>query len=195
MPDELSFHTETQLPSGEPAILIDPGSVGNLAGDKWGKAIASVSVQNGRLPEQKKRDRPLHVSGVGNGTQECQFNVKLPVAFEQDNGTHTGGTFHVPLVPNSDLPGLLGLQSMRERRTLLDMNTLKIHFLGPGKYELSDVLPPGTESYQCELSPSGHMMLPCGKYTGVDKEERGSLDTGPSLALPVLKQSEPKAVE
>jgi len=75
---------------------------------------------------------------------------------------------------------------MRERKTILDLHNLQIHFLGPADYDLSTNLPPGTESYQCELSPSGHMMLPCGRYAGVDREERGSLDTGPALALPVL---------
>jgi len=185
-PGEQSFHTETRLKSGEHAILIDPGSVGNLGGDKWAQCVAKSASDSGRQPEQTKRDRPLHVSGVGNGSQECQFNVKLPVAFKQVDGRHSKGTFQIPTVPNSELPGLLGLQSMRERKTILDLHNLQIHFLGPADYDLSTNLPPGTESYQCELSPSGHMMLPCGRYAGVDREERGSLDTGPALALPVL---------
>eukprot|EP00969_Alexandrium_andersonii_P259983 11495572-Alexandrium_andersonii.AAC.1 len=30
-----AFHVETRLPSGKPALLLDIGSVGNLAGDEW----------------------------------------------------------------------------------------------------------------------------------------------------------------
>jgi hypothetical protein len=31
------FHIQTQLPDGRKSLLIDPGSVGNLCGDKWAK--------------------------------------------------------------------------------------------------------------------------------------------------------------
>jgi hypothetical protein len=51
------------------------------------------------------------------------------------------------------------------------MHTLKIHFLGPGNYNLNPSLPAGTESYQCELSPSGHIVLPCSRYSGIDRED------------------------
>ena len=31
------FHVHTQLPDGRPSILVDPGSVSNLCGDKWAR--------------------------------------------------------------------------------------------------------------------------------------------------------------
>ena len=65
---EEAFHTETRLRDGRPAILIDPGSVGNLGGADWAREVAKVALQNKRKPEQFKRDRPLNVSGVGNGS-------------------------------------------------------------------------------------------------------------------------------
>jgi len=179
----LAFHTATRLTDGRPAILIDPGSVGNLGGDKWVKSVAKLAIEHGRKPSQATRDRPLSVSGVGQGSQQCTHNCTLPVAFSRLDNSFGRGTFTLPTVPNSELPGLLGLQSMRERRTILDLNTLQMHLLGPGDYELLPHLPPGTESYQCEIAPSGHMVLPCGEYAGVDREERGSLDTGPDVAL------------
>jgi hypothetical protein len=178
-----AFHTETRLADGRPSILIDPGSVGNLGGDRWARIVAKCALEHGRKPTQVKRDRPLNVSGVGNGSQACTHNCLLPVAFRRTDDAHSRGTFQVPVVPNSDLPGLLGLQSLRDRRAILDCTTLQLHFLGPGDCDLTTVLPPGTESYQCELAPSGHMVLPCGEYRGVDREERGRLDTGPEVAL------------
>ena len=75
---------------------------------------------------------------------------------------------------------------MRSKRAVMDMNTLRIHFLGPGDYELESALPPGTETFQCEQSPSGHMVLPCCHYIGVDNDEAGGLDVGPDLSLPVI---------
>ena len=177
------LHTETRLSDGRPSILIDPGSVGNLGGDLWARTVTAKAMAKGRRPQQQARDRPLNVSGVGNGSQQCTHNVTLPVALKKIDGTHSGGTFNVPVVTNSELPGLLGLQAMRDRNAILDMNTLQLHFCGDGDYDLPTNLPPGTESYQCEIAPSGHMVIPCCNYDGVDREERGRLDIGPDLAL------------
>jgi len=181
-PDKV-FHTETRLKDGRPAVLIDPGSVGNLGGSAWARSVATTAISHGRKPDQKRRDCPLNVSGVGNGSQMCTHNCTLPVAFKRTDGTHSRGTFQVPVVDNSDLPGLLGLQSMRDRDAILDMKTLQLHFAGPGDYNLTQHLPPGTETFQCEIAPSGHLVLPCCEYKGVDREEAGRLDTGPQLAL------------
>ena len=109
------------------------------------------------------------------------------------DGTHSRGTFQIPVVNNSHLPGLLGLQSMRDRNAVLDMKTLQLHLCGPGDYDLIPALPPGTESFRCELAPSGHLVLPCAEYAGVDREEAGSLDTGADLALHATSSSQPEA--
>ena len=178
-----AFHTETRLRDGRPAILIDPGSVGNLGGGDWALEVAKVAIKHNRKPDQRRRDRPLNVSGVGNGSQQCTHNCILPIAMRRLDGTHSRGTFQIPAVNNSTLPGLLGLQSMRDRNAILDMKTLQLHLCGPGDYDLLPVLPPGTESFQCELAPSGHLVLPCSEYAGVNREEAGSLDTGADLAL------------
>ena len=74
---------------------------------------------------------------------------------------------------------------MRDRRTILDLNTMQMHLLGPGDFDLQSILPPGSESYQCLTAPSGHMVLPCCSYDGVDRTERGRLETGPDISLPV----------
>ena len=143
---EQAFHTETRLTDGRPAILIDPGSVGNLGGGDWAREVAKVAMQHNRI---------------------------LPVAIRRIDGTHSRSTFQIPVVNHSTLPGLLGLQSMRDRNAILDMKTLRLHFCGPGEYDLSP----------CELAPSGHFVLPCSEYAGVDKDEAGSLDTGADIAL------------
>ena len=60
---------------------------------------------------------------------------------------------------------------MRDRSAILDMHTLRLHFCGPGEYDLLSALPPGTESFQCELTPSGHLVLPCSEYPAAGREE------------------------
>ena len=37
------FHIHTQLPDGRQSILIDPGPVGNMCGDKWARNVARMT--------------------------------------------------------------------------------------------------------------------------------------------------------
>ena len=48
---------------------------------------------------------------------------------------------------------------------LFSTSTLKRHFLGEGDYDLHKGLPRGTADYQCEVAPSGHLVLPCCEYS------------------------------
>ena len=45
---------------------------------------------------------------------------------------------------------------------VLDLTSNKMHLCGPGIVELS--LPSGTETYQLETAPSGHLVLPCSNF-------------------------------
>ena len=72
---------------------------------------------------------------------------------------------------NSDLPGLLGLQSMRDHRVVLDLQKLKIYFVGPGDYDLDKALSPGTVSFELEVAPSGHLLLPCSNFDNLSEKE------------------------
>ena len=172
------FHIQTQLPDGRPSLLIDPGSVGNLCGDKWAKEVAKQAAWNQRSPQYTQRPKPLKVSGVGNGAQACHFDCQLPIAFKQGSEDSNEnqqsireGNINIPTVANSELPGLLGLTALRKNRAILDLNTLKVYFCGPGDYDLLKELPPGTDSFQAELAPSGHMVLPCCEFRGSKPNE------------------------
>ena len=155
-----SYPIQTNLVDGRPSIIIDPGSVGNLCGDKWARDVAKLADANGLKPSYEKRPRPLQVCGVGNGSQECHWDCTLPVAVRPGNQDQaTVGHLQVPTVHNSDLPGLLGLTALRKNRAILDFNTLRLYFCGPGDYELNREMPPGTDTYQLELAPSGHIVL------------------------------------
>ena len=178
-PDDV-YHVRTRLPDGRPALLIDPGSVGNLGGDQWAKSLAQHAHRNGYHPSFEKRERPLTVSGVGHGSQSAQYDCKLPVAFRQlDGKTTTLGSVNTPTVSNSDLPGLLGLASLRRNRAIIDFEKLQLFFRGPGDYDLAKSLPPGTDGFQCELTPSGHLVLPCSEFSPQPKGE----DPASSLTL------------
>ena len=170
IPENYSYLTsnypiQTTLSDGRPSIIVDPGSVGNLCGDKWAKHVAMLAKKNGHRPSYNERPRPLEVCGVGNGSQSCHYDCTLPVAIQPENTSDTNiGDLRVPAVANSDLPGLLGLTALKKNRAVLDFTTLKLYFCGPNDYELEKGLPEGTDVYQLETAPSGHIVLPCCEY-------------------------------
>ena len=135
-----------------------------------------MAKQNGHKPSYEKRPRPLQVCGVGNGSQECHYDCVLPVAVRPGSQNQANiGNLQVPAVSNSDLPGLLGLTALRKNRAILDFNTLRLYFCGPGDYELNKEVPPGTDSYQLEFAPSGHIVLPCCEYQKASPSSQHSL--------------------
>ena len=154
-PRTTSYHIRSQLSNG-----------GNLCGDKWAKTVADAAEKAGRKATYEKRGTPLNVSGVGHGSQRCVYDCTLPVALRQCNGNveNKEGTILIPSVQHSDLPGLLGLTTLRSQRAVLDFTTLKLHFLGPGDSKVDQSLPPGTDTFQLEIAPSGHLVLPCSEF-------------------------------
>ena len=187
-----SGNSETSLSNGKVALLIDIGSYGNLAGDQWLASLARIFVDCGRPIsdiEQIRRAKALNVSGVGSGSQVCNYNTHIPIAIPTLEGT-MGATLKVPTVPNSDLPGLLGLQSLRNARSIIDTESNKLYMLGPGDYDLMKALPPGTSVIQLEEAPSGHLMMPCDQYNQFDIEQKnGGLILDKQVSLPVRTAS------
>ena len=82
----------------------------------------------------------------------------------------SSGTYEAPTITSSDVPGLLGLMSLTKKRAIIDCQKRQLHFVGPGDYDLETTLPAGTESFQCEISPSGHMVLPCSEFSKTEEE-------------------------
>ena len=171
----LDSQVRTRL-SNKTALLVDVGAVGNLAGDVWAKEQAKKALASGRTPTERKRARGLQVAGVGKGQQTCHYDVDLPVAVPLADGSVMKGTFTTPTVPNSRLPALLGLQSLKNSRAIIDCNTSRVYFLGPGNYDLPAGLPPGTKEIQCEHAPSGHMMMTIDSFDQLARlESQGGL--------------------
>ena len=112
----------------------------------------------GRDPTFVTRRSSLQVGGVGKGAQVCLQDCVLPFTLRRDDGSQVASTFRAPVVQNSGCPALLGLQSLQERRAILDMSTKQLHFAADGPITL--VLPPGSETFQLESTQSGHLLLP-----------------------------------
>ena len=91
------------------------------------------------------------------------------------------GEHAAPTVKGSELPALLGLRSLNRKRAILDLVDNKT---GPGTYDLSKAMPPGTQTYQLKVAPSGHLLLPCAEWSAnlQTKDTDMHLHVGASLA-------------
>ena len=158
----------TSLQDGRVGAIVDIGAYGSLAGDAWVREQAQRAVQAGHQPQQRKMKQPISVSGVGKGSQTVDWEVTLPVAITHlDEGTKLDD-FLTPVIPNSPVPGLLGLRSVQSKRGIIDTfsDPPKMYFCGPGGYEIK--LSPGSSTLPLYAAPSGHLILPMSEFSRVD---------------------------
>ena len=116
----------------------------------------------GRTPEEYRRNIALNIRGVGSGSQRCEYNSRLPIVLRTSDGQYASGTFEAPTLQNSNVPGLLGLNTMRHQRAILDCGNLMLHFIGEGEATVN--LPENATSHPLVVAPSGHLVLPCGDF-------------------------------
>ena len=119
--------------------------------------------EHGRQATTRKLDRALGIEGVGRHAQECVEATALECAFSDG----AVGTFTAPVVPNSAIPALLGLKSLRSKRAILD-TTGMLYLPGDGGFHIK--LSPGSIALKLELTPSGHLLLPCSEYGRIAAE-------------------------
>ena len=173
---------EVQLPNGRPGLLVDTGAWGNLNVQNWARTVAVLASKHGHQAKQQPLKKPLQIQGVGSGGQTCDWETTMPIALTNTSDTTSLASYTAPTVGgNVDLPPLLGLRALTEHRAVIDCGLKQLHLLGPGEVQL--ILPPGSESYQLEAAPSGHLILPCGDYGRIGDALVGhTADTGQRLA-------------
>ena len=173
-----------QLPSGRMGVMLDIGSVGNLAGSQWVRSVSRKGMHDGNMTAKThKRERPLRVSGVGTGGQTCDWNAHLPVCIKCYSGegkTNAGfqkACYRTPVVPDSDLPALVGYDTLQHSRCLIDCAKDEVFLLAPGDYNLLAHLPPGSRQVETERATTGHLMMPIDHYQEFhDYQNRGGLE-------------------
>ena len=148
------FHTHVRG-EGFEGLLIDVGAIGNLAGSEFMKRICSRATKYGQNCSHQKLQRPLTVEGVGKQSDETEAECTAPICLS-DGRT---GTFTTPVIPDSALPALLGLNTLRKERALIDCFNQQIIFIGAGGYRLQ--ASPGSRTYELKTAKSGHLLLPC----------------------------------
>ena len=161
------YHTTTAHPNFN-SLLIDPGAYTNLAGLNWIRSMAQVCLDQGLSPVQSRLAQPMHIQGVGSGSQQCTWTVKLPISLQSlvDGQESTAvHEFETPVVggSGSSLPALLGLKSLRAKEAILVLSSndteLRLILPGPGGVNIEGS--PGTVEYPLLTAPSGHLLLRC----------------------------------
>ena len=125
-------------------------------GASLARKLTKRAMECGHRPQQNTMSHPLTVQGVGNGAQSCSYDVTVPIAVPQKDGTTKKHLLNAPIVEGagSELPGLLGLKSLETSRAVLDTGRRMLIFPGPGPIEYQ--LPPGSIEIPLEKAPSGH---------------------------------------
>jgi hypothetical protein len=114
----------------------------------------------------------LTITGVGKGASSASQAVSFPGAAIGSEGTVQPLVFDTPVVQNSGIPPLWGLRSLREQRAVVDCHGLKLHLLGQGDLRLN--LPPGSRTFQLELSEGGHLILPISEFDALQSQTPSS---------------------
>ena len=72
------------------------------------------------------------------------------------------GEYVAPIIPNSAVPSLPGLRTLKRLKAILLCNENQLVIPGNGGVQLK--LSPGSRVLQLEQSPSGHMLLPISNF-------------------------------
>ena len=123
------YHSRTKI-KGKESLLVDIGAVNNLVGGRWVERQSALAGQFGLPTTMETMHQPLHVQGVGNGSQSCTEVACVPIAIAQ--GGFGVERYKAPVVPNSDLPALLGLNTLESMGAIIDCSARKVIFPGPG---------------------------------------------------------------
>ena len=159
-----AYHSTTQLADGRLSLIVDPGAWTNLMGAKLARELTKRALRHGHTPAQEKMPVPLNVSGVGNGSQQCRFQVRCPIAIPHSDGQARLHSLESPIVegPGEDLPGLLGLRTLETLRAIMDTGNRILYIPGPGDVQI--ILPPGSQAIPLEKAPSGHLVMPIDNF-------------------------------
>ncbi len=186
-------------PDERPAVMIDIGSVGNIAGSRWISLVVKWAAKHGYKAQMRRRQRPLTVSGVGHGCQQALVDYRLPCAFPTGDSAGPSGqasgpsaihaSLDMPSLPDSDTPGLMGLLAVRKYGGVVDTRNVKLYVntQGDADFNLLQLLPPGYKEIECRFAASGHMMAHCCEYTAPpDKDQLAFAVKQPDEKVPTV---------
>ena len=165
-----AFHTRVRLSGNREGLLVDLGAHDNLTGSEWVERVGAwLSKHHPKERVQtSKLGRTISIEGVGTNPDRCENAVRVPLHMADGESA----TFDAPVIPNSSVPALLGMRSLAAKRAVVDVSAKTLTFPGPGQVQM--ILPPGSRTYNLEVTPTGHLLLP---VTELLKQQQPGTDT------------------
>ena len=172
------YSSNMALPNEEVGLMPDTGAHDGLCGDQWARRQAVKCSEHQKKVNQQALMEPRYVAGVGNGSQQANYEVELTTGMVDTDGVYHEEVFKAPCLENSGVPGLMGIQSLERNDALIRCKTGEIWFLGPGgaKIEAS----PGSKHFQMLKAKSGHWQIPISRFR---RQQDGQPTTVQSQAL------------
>ena len=171
------YLASTDLPGGRLGVIVDTGAWTNLWGLHFSQRLAARAIQAQLRPTQERLSRPLHVAGVGNGSQQANWELNIPIATTNRDGTTTQHSMRAPAVEGEgrELPALLGLRSMQASNGVVEtgVQQRRLTYPGPGGYEITWA--PGAVHFDLESAPSGHLLISVDNYDQLSSDPAGGL--------------------
>ena len=149
-----AYHAAVRLEHGKEGLLVDVGAIKNMCGDKWALRVETQAKQAGQGSTWSTVN-PITLEGVGSGTSIADQFVQLPICLTDS----TPARYDAIVVRNSELPALLGLDSIEAQHGVIDTHNLRLIY--PGKGGIQYNLSPGTRVIKLVKARSGHLLVPC----------------------------------
>ena len=155
-----TYHNRVRLSEGE-GLLVDTGARKSLTGSQWVQRQSDDAKKHGRGTVLTDLTRQISIEGVGTGANVCVQSASVPLAFADG----TSGVYTAPIVPNSEIPALLGFDILEQRRVVLDCFNGKYIEVGPGGYDIN--LSPGSRVLELQKAATGHPMISVSAWSAV----------------------------
>ena len=136
-----------------PCLLVDTGAFQNIAGSYWVSRVEEILKQEGQPPiEWSKLDNPHPVSGVGKDIVYAKWNAKIPIKFPGGGRT----TYNCLYMENSKCPGLLGMQSLNQTGSILDLRAGELYMYSGDTANVRIDIPQGERRDENEVGTVLH---------------------------------------
>ena len=107
-------------------------------------------------------NNPTSISGIGAGALQVTSMCTVPISVTPGQPS----TFRCALVPGSAAPALLGVDTLRDLNAVIDPRRGQhVLWIADNLDDIRITAGPTASRIQLERADSGHLMVPCTKYT------------------------------
>ena len=148
--------------------MVDPGAYDNLGGDEFYYRVGNKAMQAlGKSKMEhvlsiKPLSKELGIQGVGQGQQRVTESASVITGMTEDKEL---SSFSSPIARNSQLPGLLGLKTLKRLNSVVDCRPgCSALYTAENPEDIEINIKNTGKKRKLVTAPSGHLLLPCTDY-------------------------------